>query len=171
MRLWPDVRPLLASMAALLTAVVGLVALPAAHAAGKVEVTFITPEKFSDIGFGSVERERSLAELTDIFGGLAPFLPDGQTLRIDVLDVDLAGDVFPRSARDVRVLRGTVDWPQVTLRYTLQADGSTLKSGQEQVRDMSYMFSRRGLSHVGSNLPYEKRMLEHWFREQFMPAQ
>jgi hypothetical protein len=169
MRRLPDIRRVPALLAA--SALAGLLAWPAAQAAGKVDVSYVAPEKFTDIGFGSVEREHTLSELTGIFNALASFLPDDQTLRIEVLDVDLAGDVFPRSTREVRVLRGTVDWPQVTLRYTLLAGGSTLKSGQERVRDMSYMFSRRGLTNVGSNLPYEKRMLEYWFREQFMPAQ
>jgi hypothetical protein len=149
----------------------GFVALPAAQAAGKVEVSYVTPDQFTDIGFGSFARDRSLSSLSEIFDGLARFLPDGQTLRIDVLDVDLAGEVFPRAAHDFRVVRGGVDWPQVKLRYRLQAGGNTLKSGEQQVRDINYMFSRRGLTVGGSNLPYEKRMLENWFREQFLKAQ
>jgi len=166
-RHWTDVPGLLAG--ALLA---GLLVAPVAQAAGKVEVSYIAPEKFTDVGLGSFARDRSLDGLTQIFEHLGRFLPDGQTLRVEVLDVDLAGEIRPASVHDYRVVRGGVDWPQVMLRYTLQgADNSTLKSGEERVRDLNYLFGRRGLTVDNTNLPYEKRMLENWFREHFMPAQ
>jgi hypothetical protein len=152
-------------------ALAGLLAAPAAQAAGKVEVSYTTPEKFTDIGWGSVTRDRNLDSLTTVFETLGRFLPDGQTLRVEVLDVDLAGEPRPGTVHEVRVVRGGVDWPQITLRYTLLDDGKAVKSAEERVRDANYMTSRRGLTTIGSNLPYEKRMVENWFRAQFLQAQ
>ncbi len=149
----------------------GLGALPApAQAAGTVAVRFIEPERFTDIGFASFDRERSLLSLTEVFERLGKKLPDGQTLSLEVLDVDLAGEVWPRIGHEYRVLRGGADWPRMTLRYTLQAQGRTLQTGEARLADMSYLFMLRGLTAQDSNLPYERRMVERWFSDTFPSA-
>ena len=149
----------------------GLCAWPApAEAAGHVAVRFIEPERFTDIGFGSFDRERSLHSLTEVFERLGKKLPDGQTLSLEVLDVDLAGEVWPRIGLEYRVLRGGVDWPRMTLRYTLQAQGRTLQTGEARLADMSYLFMLRGLTARDSGLPYERRMVERWFIDTFPPG-
>ena len=153
--------------AALVLALVG----PAAQAAGKVDVTYVEPEKFTDVGWESMTRDRNLSNLTSIFETLGRFLPDGRTLRVDVLDVDLAGEPRPGTVRELRVVRGGIDWPQITLRYTLLDDGKAIRSAEERVQDSNYLSARRGLTAAGSNLPYEKRMVENWFRVQFLQAQ
>jgi len=152
----------LATLAAATLALTG-----AAQAAGVAEVKWIEPEKFHDIGFGSVERERNQQALEDIFKQLARQLPDGQTLKVEVMQVDLAGEVRPGSVRDYRVVRGGVDWPRMTLRYSLQAGTQTLKSGEAQVADMNYLFAGRPAQAHEGPLPYEKRMLTRWFEETF----
>jgi hypothetical protein len=138
------------------------------HAAGTVEVTYIEPDKFSDVGFGTMDRERTLREMTALLQALAAKLPDGQTLKFEVTDIDLAGELRPgRGSNDLRVLRGMADWPQIKLRYTLLAGASTLKSGEARIYDIGYQSSMPLMDSVGTNLPYERHMLRKWFAKTF----
>ena len=137
------------------------------HAAGTVEVTYVEPDKFTDIGFGSVDRERVLRQMTLVLEEFAAKLPDGQTLKFEVTNIDLAGEQRPGRSQDIRVLRGMADWPQVKLRYTLTAGNSTLKSGEANIYDMGYQYGT--VDAVGTNLPYERRMLRKWFNDNIAP--
>ncbi len=141
-----------------------------AHAAGKVEVSYVEPEKFTDVGFGTVDREHTLRDMTAVLEAFAARLPDGQTLRFEVTNINLAGELRPHRGNDVRVLTGTTDWPEVKLRYTLQAGGATLKSGEARIYDIAYQLNSDFINKVGTNLPYERHMLRKWFTETFVPA-
>lgn len=138
-----------------------------AHAAGTVEVRFVDPANYSDIGFASADRERHLQTLEGHFQRLAGQLPDGQTLQVDVLDVDLAGELRPHRGNDLRVLRGGADWPRMTLRYELRDASGVLKSGEQRISDPAYRFEMRGSHRYGGALGYEQRLIEHWFGETF----
>jgi Protein of unknown function (DUF3016) len=144
-----------------------LLALPAA-AAGLVEVKYTEPDKYVDIGFGSYERERNLQALSQSFQRLAQSLPEGQTLKVEVLDIDLAGEPRLGSVRDLRVLRGGADWPRIKIRYSLQSGNTTLKSGDALLSDPTYLFAQRPINPREGPLPYEQRMLVRWFTDTFM---
>ena len=137
----------------------------AAAQAGTVEVRFIEPDKFLDAGRGPWDIERTTQSLIEVFKRYEKKLPEGQTLKVEVTDVDLAGDLRPAGmAGEVRVLRGRADWPRISLRYTLSESGRVLRSGETRVDDMSYMMSPlRGRS--AEDLAYERRMLDRWFAE------
>ena len=137
---------------------------------GEVEVKFIDPDKFADAGRSNRDRERTLQTLGDYLQTLGRELPVGQTLRVEVRDIDLAGNIEPFGwyrSDEVRVLRGRADWPHVYLSYSLQAEGRTLKSGEAQLADLSYMYSLRGRDRAVGELAYEKRMVRRWFDETF----
>ena len=71
-----------------------LFATSAALASGSIQVSYAQPEKFADIGWTPHDREDNLKILSKHFEALAGrYLGDGQKLTIEVLDVDLAGDV------------------------------------------------------------------------------
>jgi len=145
----------------------GSVALPA-RATGTVDVNYVEPQKFADIGHGSYDRERTLKSLTSYLQDLSRRLPDGQTLRLDITDVDLAGEIYPLSRGDVRVMRGMADWPVITLRYTLLEGGRTLKQGQARIADMNYLGT---LNTDGrGELSHERHMLRKWFDETITTA-
>lgn len=148
-------------VSALVAAWLACSALPA-WAAGQVDVSWLKPEDYTDAGRSVVDRERTLGALGDYMQRWAHKLPDGQTLKIEVLDVNLAGEIEPFSWNQVRVVRGTADWPQMKLRYTLLADGRTLRSGEADLADMHYR-----MSESGSELGFEKRMLDKWFKATF----
>ena len=158
---------LIAAAVALLSATVLIVLARPAHAAGSAEVRFVEPERFSDAGRSAYDRERALASLAAHLQELARRLPDGQRLKIEVLDVGLAGEQELRRGHDVRILRGAADSPHIHLRWTLEQGGGTLKSGQERLGDLGYLLGRIGVASGDGDLPYEKRMLTQWFRAQF----
>ena len=138
-----------------------------AHAAGTVQVSFVSSEKFTDIRDRSYRIEDNVKALEKVLIDVAmPHVADGQTLKIEVLDVDLAGE--PRlGARvwDIRVLRGRADWPRITFRWSLEGAGAP-RSGQAVVQDMSYL-QRIQPPLSDTHLVYERRMLDEWFRAQF----
>ena len=138
-----------------------------AHAAATVEVRYIAPDNFADIGRNRWDRERAMNALTAHLQKLGQTLPDGQTLRLDVTDIDLAGDIRPWGWQELRVLRGQADWPQISLRYTLQAGERTLKSGDVRLSDLSYMQTLTGRDRPGEELAVEKRMVRRWFADTF----
>jgi hypothetical protein len=140
----------------------GLGLLATAQAAGTVNVRWVDPAGFSDVSRSPIDRDRELQALADFMGTLGKHLPNGQVLSIEVVDLNLAGEVNPFSWREARVLRGGADWPQMELRYTLSSEGRALKSGQAQLSDMNYLFTQRR-----DELGYEKRMIERWFRTEF----
>lgn len=144
-------------------------ALAAAGAgAGTANVTFLNAPSFEDAGSTSWEEQANLQALSTHLQGLAQrMLPAGQHLKVEVVDVDLAGTVRPSvRGSSVRVLRGGADWPRIHLRYTLEADGKAVASGDEHIADLNYA---RGLSGTrdSHSLYYEKRMLDAWFKTRF----
>ncbi len=150
-----------------LVALVGLALLAGPlQAAERLQLRFVQPEQFADIGRNSVDREQNLRYLRQHVDRLGQGLPSGQRLEIEVLDVDLAGEVWPFARHEVRVLRGGADGPHIHLRYTLRADDTLLAQGEERLSDLGYLFTRqRALVH--RPLPYEQRMLDAWFRQRF----
>lgn len=143
----------------LLAACMACSALPSL-ASGQVEVTWIEPDHFADAGRSVIDRERTMSALGDHLKRWGRLLPDGQTLKLEVLDLNLAGEIEPYGWHQVRVLRGRADWPQMKLRYSLQTPGGTLKAGEADLADMHYRLGDRG-----SELAFEKRMLDKWFKQ------
>lgn len=131
-------------------------------------VTFVEPEKFIDLPFSPIERERVLKELGDYMVKIGAKLPANQTLRIEVTEVDLAGRLehSRRATQDIRLLTGGADWPRIQLRYQLEADGKVLRSGEENLTDMNYLHRLR-LHSPTESLRYEKEMLDEWFLKTF----
>ena len=140
---------------------------------GPVRVEFVAPEKFTDV---SLYRARMAPEKNPNLDALrkhtqkraARYLSDGQTLLIQVTDINLAGDHLPNtdpSLYDVRIVTGLYP-PRIKLNYSLQsASGSVLKAGQVDLRDLGFDSSSPGRS--SDALRYEKYMLDKWMRKEF----
>jgi len=140
-----------------------------AHAAGAVEVSFVEPARYSDAGRDPVESRRNEDTLARYLEGLGErYLAAGQTLKIDVLDLDLAGTVRPsrRGTGDIRIVRGGADAPHIRVRYSLAAGGQVVKSAEEVVTDLNYLGHAAGQT-TGDPLRLEKRMLDDWFKARF----
>lgn len=148
----------------LVAAALALLGIGSAQAVGRAEVSFVQPERFSDAGFGTLERERTLKVLSQHFDRLAQRLPDGRVLKVAVTDVDLAGEVDTLALHRIRVMGQLPDAPRMTLKFELLQGGQPLAQGEEQLIDMAYQLgSFRGRR--DGPLAYEARMLERWFDE------
>lgn len=141
-----------------------------AATAGTVEVKFIEPAKYADIGRSSFNQKQHLDTLRAHFESLGKKLPGAQKLAIEITDVDLAGEErWIRNDPDVRVLRGRADWPRITLRYTLSDGARTLQQGEATIADMNYLQSSLGML-KDQALAYERRMISRWFSEKIVAA-
>lgn len=150
-----------------LAAVAALLASGAALA--QVSVSYVKPEDYTDVPRNAIERERTLQQFNEYFKTLDKKLPPGQQLKIEVLDIDLAGRLYPRRAGDeIRILNGGADWPHMHLKYTLEQDGRVLRSGDEQLSNMNYQ-GRVGGYFDSDPLRYEKQMLDDWFNHAIVP--
>jgi hypothetical protein len=149
---------------AMVVAVASL-ALGPTTAGAAVTVTFTQPDGYADMPFAPWEKERVMKDLQSHFSKLGVQLPQGQDLKVEVLDIDLAGRIEPRVGlnHDIRVLKGGADWPVIQLRYSVESQGKVLRSGEARVADMSYLTH---INRYSSNEPlrYEKRMLDEWFK-------
>lgn len=147
----------------------GLLAFCAA-AQADVTVNFVNPEKFRDIkdnhGFRRMEVLKDIeAYLVEQAGKRLP----GRDVRINVTDVDLAGEVEPfgRRMEWLRVMR-TVTIPSLSFNYEVSEGGKVVQQGEVTLRDMNYQDGFNGFSN-SEPLRYEKRMIDRWFKEQFSP--
>jgi hypothetical protein len=149
-------------------ALAGLVLLSAGGASAAVTVAFSHPEKYQDMPFSPTDREQVLKDLGEHFARLGKDLPPGQDLRVEVLDIDLAGRIHPnsRGRQDIRVLRGGADWPTMLVRYRLESNGQVIASGEDRLSDMNYL-GRISRYADGDTLRYEKRMIDDWFKKKF----
>ena len=138
----------------------------AAHAAS-TEVTFTNAEHYVDATFEWPKSERNRAKVQEavskMFEKLADkYLAPGQSMTVEVTNIDLAGRLEPM-ADDIRVMR-SVTWPRLRFIYAVRENGSVVKSGEASLSDMNYLngFNR----YMGSDrLRYERQMLTDWFRK------
>ncbi|WP_341889250.1 DUF3016 domain-containing protein [Variovorax sp. YR752] len=163
--MYPDLRPLLITLAAALA--------PCAHA-GSVEVNYDARATFTDAGTTPAERERHLAALAGHLKRLGERrLVEGSRLSVELVDLDLTGTLRPsrRTAQDLRVVTGRADGPHIELRYTLSDASQVLASGRETLFDAS--LPRVGdarNSDGGDPLRHEKSLLDHWFEARIASA-
>jgi hypothetical protein len=149
----------------ILLAAAALCAMPS-HAT--VSVTFTDPDRYTDAANQRSETQSTLEALERHMKRLGErYISPSDNLRIEVLDIDLAG--WPRmgghSPNEVRIVRGRADFPSMKLRYTLESGGRT-SSVETTISDPTYADHA---SRIRSSEPYyyEKRMLDDWFRSTF----
>jgi hypothetical protein len=144
----------------------------APSARAEVQVTFTNPESYADAALhrdrGPNGREVALTMVREELMRLGKrYLAPNQTLKVEVLDIDLAGELeWWHGPYDIRYLRDYT-WPRIKLHYTLEQDGRPIRSAEETVSDMSYQMSVTAVTRSGESMPYEKLMLARWFRSRF----
>jgi hypothetical protein len=131
-------------------------------------VSYIEPDKFMDMPFSPIDRERILKDLSEHFVQLGKQLPAGQELAIEVTDLDLAGRIehTRRSGNEIRVLTGGADWPRMHLRYRLTQEGQVVGSGEADLSSMNYL-QQMNFYDSGASLRHEKQMIDEWFGKTF----
>jgi len=159
------------NLASRLSLALAMAGLSATALGGSAHVTFVHPEKFTDIGrYGDArDAEDNRLEIARHIEKLAAReLPPDQVLNVEVLDVALAGRFEYRYlwSSEVRVMR-PVTWPSAKLRYQLTLGDEVLAAGEETVADMDYL---RRINAYPTSDPrrYEKRMLDDWFQQRLV---
>ena len=158
----PRIVPaLLASMLALATG---------AAFAGTAEVRFIDPDRMSDLAATKWQERETIEALTRHIQHLAARLPADQVLKVDVLDVDLAGSpVFSsRKGENLRIMNNRADAPKLHLRWALQSPGRA-SNGEDRLTDLDYVHHELASRRSSTPLYYEKRLLDQWFSQHFVP--
>lgn len=149
-----------------------LVTASGARAAARVELSFLPPTQYTDVGDSLWQKEDNLKQLGAYVTKLGEkTLAVGQVLKISFLDIDLAGrpPFMHRTASDLRIMTGGADWPRMRLHWELQTPGQPDRGGDAELSDMNYMF---GVRPIGADAPmyYDKRMFDQWFAKTFRPA-
>ncbi|HZP58773.1 MAG TPA: DUF3016 domain-containing protein [Opitutaceae bacterium] len=169
---------LLLAFATLTVAAVWLRADPAADKpAGLVDVTYVNPEKFTDVKDSDVPddrvRDEYLKELkTHIETHAKEYIPAGWHLNLKITDVDMAGDFEPwRGPQflDMRIVKDVYP-PRIKLEFALtDPAGKTVKEGQRNVTNLSFL-NEINIYFPDDQLRYEKALLDYWFRQEFGSA-
>ena len=146
-------------------------ALASTAAAGTAVITFVAPEGYTDGGGKTAFDTPTVADAQNAIGSHLTALAQsklspGQTLKIDVLDLDLAGrKQMAGGGRDVRIF-DDISPPRIKVRYALEEGGRVLLSAEETVSNPMY------LNTVGRSnyrpLDRERIMLSRWFEERFV---
>lgn len=139
--------------------------------AGTAEVTWSEPDNYSDVRPANESRKafqkRTFKALDKHIGKMTEKkLPDGYTLKMDVVDLNLAGDVQLRGSTLIRVV-DRVFIPSMEFSYSLSdANGKVVKEESGvKLKDMSFMDSIKNARYRHESLSYEKAMLDEWFKE------
>ncbi|MYM80796.1 DUF3016 domain-containing protein [Duganella sp. FT50W] len=142
----------------------------ATSAGAEANVSYLNTAEMTDVPRHPKDLASMEYTFTEQLKQLSDRLPAGQVLKVEFLDIDLAGDVFPRvPVRDIRVTKGQADWPRIHLRYSIEQDGKVLRSGEGKLADPNYQM---GVNMYSQELyAYEKQMLDAWFRKEILPPQ
>lgn len=140
-------------------------------AAGESEVTWTNPDKYTDIRAGNEHRAKFKARIFNHFekhfSKLSEKLPDGQVLKVNVTNVDLAGDVRFDTMDRIRVIRDLYI-PRMKFTYELvNSNKSIVDSGEVDLKDMGFMQQSANIGHHQA-IYYEKKMLNKWFKNTFI---
>ena len=143
------------------------------EAASRLSVTFVQPERFTDVKDSVLRSERGTA---DLLGDLGRYLraegerqvPAGLALEVRVTDVDLAGEIEPWRGPQfdrVRIMR-EIYAPRIDLEFRLvDGQGAVVKQGRRVLRDPLYL--TRAASNDSDRLRYDKQLLGDWLRQEF----
>ena len=146
---------------------VSMLLTPLSALAEKVKVNWFEPNSYTDVKpvNGGKERYRTkvFKQLEQHFEKEAQkVLPDQLSLRIKVLDLNLAGDVTFNVGmnQEIRYIK-PIHWPVIEFEYELLENGNVVKSEAVTLRDMAFM--DRLSNRSSSTLKYEKHLISDWF--------
>jgi hypothetical protein len=142
---------------------------PSAFSASS-ELTWKDYKSYRDINSGTEGkkqfRERTFKEFEKHFAKLAETLPKDQQLKIEVTDVDLAGDTNAAGINRIRIIKDLYI-PRMEFSYQLLDSNSKVVLADEvKLKDMNFM-SNSQLKYRNKPLGYEKKMLDDWFKTTF----
>ena len=162
---------ILAAFALWLGSSAPLVAAAATPAESSVSVTYVNPEQFTENRmYGRQDRFNRIDYLAQLKAYLIKqgqaVLKPGQSLHVDITDIQLAGAYEPwRGPRwdYVRIMRDIYP-PRIDLDFKLvDQDGNVLREGKRVLRNIDYLHSGASLPATeGAPLYYDKALLRRW---------
>ena len=164
--------PRLYHFPAVLVLLVGCAAAaPVDESVSRLSVTFIEPEKFTDVRRAELDPTSAgiLGELQKfIIATGGRYVPENMKLNIRITNVDLAGDfeLFRGPQADqVRIAKGLYP-PHIVLEFeVVDSAAKVVKSGKRDLTDIDYQ--RRSIYPADDYLRYEKDILRDWLRAEF----
>ena len=160
-----------AALALWLGSIAPLAAAAATPAESSVSVTYVNPEQFTENRmYGRQDRFNRIDYLAQLKAYLIKqgqaVLKPGQSLRVDITDIRLAGAYEPWHGSQwdyVRVMRDVYP-PRIDLDFKLvDQDGNVLREGKRALRDLDYLHSNVGMAAAaGAPLYYDKALLRRW---------
>ena len=147
----------------------------------RISVEWVEPKSFRDVKDSNFSSERFrknvFNQLEKHLNKLASDLPEGQSIRFRITDLDLAGRIEPasflgytRSLDDVRIMRN-IDIPRIQFEYELVDDkGTVIRAEEVDLKNMNYL-NDAGMASRNKPYKYEKRMLSRWFSKNIIDGQ
>ena len=133
----------------------------------KVEVTWTEPDSYIDVkdsfsGYQST-KEDAFYNIEKVLTKLAKRLPDGYLLKLDITDLDLAGETHSGNFRVVRDMYP----PMIKFSYQLlDAGDNLLREKNENIRNISFM-NNVSLRYRNEAFSFEKQLIDDWFKDSF----
>ena len=158
------------SLTSLLMSCIGSLFMVQTSFAATEKMNWAKPGTYDDIRSGGQNRkafrERTFKVIEKHFIKLAANLPKNQILKVDILNIDLAGEIDFAGARQVRILRESY-FPRINLSYQLMDDDNAIvMSGSDKLKSMNFLQSSN-LRYRSESLGHEKKMLDVWFKGTF----
>ena len=160
-----------AALALWLGGVAPLAAAAATPAESAVSVTYVNPQQFTENRmYGRQDQFNRIDYLAQLKAYLIKqgqaVLKPGQSLHVDITDIQLAGAYEPwRGPRwdYVRIMRDIYP-PRIDLDFKLIGeDGNVLREGKRTLRNIDYLHSSVSLpAREGAPLYYDKALLHRW---------
>lgn len=140
--------------------------------AASVDIKWADIEKFADVradDSGVTQyRKDVIFNIEKHFTKIAKKLPEEQRLNIEILDIDLAGDIKMFDARLIRLVKGHQP-PRIAFKYQLIDKSKTvIKAGEENIRDASFM-NTISSRYKNSAFGFEKSLLDKWYKKSLKP--
>ena len=163
---------LIAALALWLGSIAPLLAAAVVPVESSVSVTFVNPERFTENRmYGVQDRFNRIDYLAQLKAYLIKqgqaVLEPGQSLQVDITDIQLAGAYEPwRGPRwsYVRIMRDVYP-PRIDLTFRLVGqDGNVLREGKRVLRDLDYLHNVSLPAATGASLYYDKALLYRWLR-------
>ena len=142
-----------------------------AHTTSIAEVTFNKPESFNDFktqtAHNKLDKSRLIHELQIQINETAErYLTKGQHLKINFLNIDMAGYIYP-GIDDIRTVRQDADKSLLIFDYTLQdSQGNVINQGKERLIELNLNSMRHEAKrYKRSHFKYEMVMFSRWIKK------
>jgi hypothetical protein len=141
--------------------------------ASRISVTFVQPERFTDVKDSLLASPKGTADLLaaidrDLHAAGERYVPAGLALEIQVTNIDLAGEFEPWRGPQfdrIRIMRD-VYVPRLELTFRLtDGTGAVVKEGRRVLVDQLYLSS--AALNDGDRPYYDKQLLRGWLRQEF----